>query len=230
MEISTKEVLSQFANMRDWLKPIYEHNDIAHQIDHIDTVVNNVIDICQRIPVEPAEMTCAIIAAYYHDICCQDSREFHHSLAAITVHREWFHLVALLPKRLHASYLHNYDYCKLIANACFEHRASFKGLYTSVVSEIVACADRGRPVTDATLYRRSYLYGRCNAALNHDDACKYAIEHIRDKYGNKGYVKYPELYMTLYADELAEQRAWVERATMKDIAEVAETWRVGFEK
>ena len=105
-----------------------------------------------------------------------------------------------------------FDECYTIAYAAMEHRGSFKGNYNSIISEIVAAADRGIPSKeDVTSYiSRSYLYARDSQGKSISDSKFHAVNHIQDKFGRNAYAKVPDWYEEIFATQLAERLELIE--------------------
>ncbi|EMW1793769.1 hypothetical protein AAEP15_004653, partial [Salmonella enterica subsp. enterica serovar Chester] len=103
-----------------------------------------------------------------------------------------------------------------IAYAVLEHRSSHKGGYNSIVSEIVAAADRGIPSIDEVknyMYR-SYLYAR-DHGKSITDSKFHAIRHVQEKFGRNGKSRVPEWYEKLFAKEILERQEYVEMLSLE---------------
>ncbi|QOC54714.1 hypothetical protein pSALSNUABM04_254 [Salmonella phage pSal-SNUABM-04] len=178
----------------------YRYTDSAHRIDHIRSVISNVIRICYTNGWQE-HLKLAIIAAGAHDIFSTKELRAEHHIKGFT----W---VLDNKPLLMRKYKLTSDECYTIAYAVMEHRGSFKGNYNSIVSEIVAAADRGIPSKDdVTNYiSRSYLYARDNLEKSISNAKFHAVAHIQDKFGRNAYAKVPDWYHEMFARELAERR------------------------
>lgn len=183
-EVGVSDILIQFAGAN------IKRNDAAHYFDH----VSDVIVLSYKYATEATKETemhreeiifCSVVAALLHDVACHVDRDSHHSIACVWIQsRSNDQLISegINPK-----------YKTAIANAIFEHRASFTGVRKSIISEIVAAADRGR-IDSTEFLRRSYLYARSHGK-NVNSATKHAAEHIKTKFGTGGYgyTKFPEI-------------------------------------
>lgn len=179
--------------------PFYRHTDKAHQLDHIRSVVSNVIRICHLLE-KREHLKLAIIAAVYHDIySTKELRSVHHLKS--------FNWILDNKPILERKYKIDYDDCLTVAYACLEHRGSHKGNYNSIVSEIVAAADRGIPSKEDvdTYIGRSYLYARDNLGLGITDSKFHAIKHIQEKFGVNAYAKAPDWYHLMFAERIEER-------------------------
>lgn len=182
----------------------YRYTDSAHRIDHIRSVISNVIRICYTQGWQE-HLKLAIIAAGVHDIYSTKELRAEH-------HIKSFNWVLDNKPTMMRKYKLTVDECYTVAYAALEHRGSFKGNYNSIVSEIVAAADRGIPSKEDVLsyISRSYLYARDNQGKNIVNAKFHAVNHIKDKFGHNAYSKVPDWYKELYAKELAERTELIE--------------------
>lgn len=177
----------------------YRYTDSAHRIDHIRGVISNVIRICYMNGWEE-HLKLSIIAAAAHDIySTKEFRSDHHIRG--------FNWVLNNRPIMERKYKLTFDECYTIAYAVMEHRGSFKGNYNSIVSEIVAAADRGIPSPDDVVnyISRSYLYARDNLGKSPADAKFHAVHHIQDKFGENAYAKVPDWYGSMFEKQLAER-------------------------
>lgn len=190
------------------VKSNYLANDLAHQIGHAHQVARDGIHIAKELSAEHL-IPSIIIAAYYHDIH-RHKPEIHHLLA----HDEIFNDKRFI---MGVSGVEEKD-LKDIANACLEHRASWIGEYSSLLSEIIASADRGAPdkVTVDARVRRSYLYGRGVFNLTHYDAQVHAITYVKDRFGSFGDAAYPTVYRQVYSGLLEIQATKIDALLITD--------------
>ncbi len=182
----------------------YRYTDSAHRIDHIRGVMSNVIRICYMQGWQE-HLKLALIAAALHDIySTKEGRADHHIQA--------FNWALNNRPVMMRKYKLTFDECYTIAYAAMEHRGSFKGNYNSIISEIVAAADRGIPSKeDVTSYiSRSYLYARDSQGKSISDSKFHAVNHIQDKFGRNAYAKVPDWYNEIFATQLAERLELIE--------------------
>ena len=168
----------------------YKLNDAGHQIDHAESVCDLGLAINTKLQLGLSERN-IITAAYMHDIFANMNDKQQRSK-----HQELSYLAVLDTKWIDNTFIDNDDDIINVALACREHRASFRGEYSSLLSELIASADRGFPNFRAYLKRGLLHHGVDNL----DDA----IDHLKKKYGRDGYAKYPELYAKYFKDELYE--------------------------
>ena len=168
----------------------------SHGVDHCDDVFNLMKKLNKKLEYGYSEKIIAF-AAYIHDIYSDaENRKIHHILA----HTYVLNRVDDLLKELSEDDLY------LIADAVLEHRASYKGEFSSNLSRLISAADRGVPDYDI-YYNRSLIYNDGN----HKDV----IEHLVDKFGRDGYAvkKYPKFYSDMFKEELEEFWNRLDRAT-----------------
>lgn len=204
-----KKVLEEEKNMREFRRDVreyykgyYENGDEAHLIDHAD----GVCDLALKINNDLDEKL-IILASYLHDMFNATNRPTHNELAYEYVLKAEDKFLSKLSK----------DEVLMVAHAVLEHRASFKGVFYSGLSEIISSADRGLPDLDFIVIRSM----KFNNA-NEEDV--YA--HIKDKYGSNGYAKYPDVYREIFKEELEAFKKLADELTVERIMEIWETREV----
>ncbi|WP_336535207.1 HD domain-containing protein [Bacteroides acidifaciens] len=154
--------------------PQYVNFDKAHQIDHVEKVIEESMKLASYYDVN---VSMVYTIAAYHDLGLCEGREFHHIvsgriLLADETLRHWFTDEQLLPMK----------------EAIEDHRASNKQAPRSIYGKIVAEADR--IIDPEVTLRRTVQYG-----LSHypemDKEQQYARfrKHLNDKYAEGGYLK-----------------------------------------
>lgn len=189
---------SEFAQLKEALITVYEPyyliNDEAHQIDHVVAVCDRAIEINEHQNLG-LDRRMIVIAALTHDLFTR-FRSNHHIMA--------YHFLETAREPWLVGFTN--DEKQLMAFACLEHRASWKGDYTSLLSELIATADRGVPGNLDELVWRCYLYGRDRLKENHQDAKERIIPHLVAKLCKDDYGKNPPLYATVYGKRIEDQR------------------------
>lgn len=154
--------------------PQYVNFDKAHQIDHVEKVIEESLKLSSYYDVN---LPMVYTIAAYHDLGLCEGREFHHivsgkKLMADETLRHWFTDEQLLQMK----------------EAIEDHRASNKQIPRSIYGKIVAEADR--IIDPEVTLRRTVQYG-----LSHypemDKEQQYARfrKHLNDKYAEGGYLK-----------------------------------------
>lgn len=169
---------------------MYARNDRAHQIGHVASVGKLATTLNRDLGLGLDDRL-LLIAAYMHDIFNR-CRDHHHDIAADYVLGMWKHIPGNL----------TVEEARTVADAVREHRASYKGEFSSLYSEVISAADRGRPTTANVLLERSILYGIDRLGLTQEAALCAAIQNTKEKYGTNGYVNYPPLYRRMFAFEI----------------------------
>ncbi len=204
IKIKQKNILKKEKKMRlfrdevrEYYKSYYENSDEAHLIDHPDSVC----DLALKINKEFDE-TLVILSAYIHDIFNKKDRKNHHKLAyEYVINSDDKYLKELSDQER-----------KLIAHAVLEHRASFKGIYYSKLSEIISSADRGLPDFKHVI-KRSIKFNNNNI----DDVYK----HIKEKYTTDGYAVFPDAYREIFSDELQRFQKLADELTKEQIIQIS---------
>lgn len=178
--------------IRYFVLPYYEKNDTSHMIEHADEVCKLAIELSNHIGYSKIHL--AVLAAYLHDTQVHLDRTNHHMNAKkFVLSKDCDDLFKLI----------NAHDRMLVACAVGEHRASFTGKYTSILSEITSSADRGYPDSNLNAkINRSMLVRDQESGGDTKLAMEIAEKHIVEKYGRNGYAKYPSLYRKYFAKEL----------------------------
>lgn len=196
-----ERVLSHF---RDF----YRYTDSAHRLDHILSVKSNAVRIAYLLN-ETQHLKNVLVAVAAHDIFSTPADRASHHIKA-------FNYVLDSAPILRRRFKLTSDDVTEAAYAVLEHRSSHKGGYNSIVSEIVAAADRGIPTVEEVknYMHRSYLYAR-DHGKSVTDSKFHAIGHVQNKFGRNGKSRVPDWYNALFAKEILERQEYVE---MLDLA------------
>ena len=178
--------------------PLYQHFDQAHGPGHVRQVIGNslaLLPVARELYGEvDADMVYTVAA--YHDTGLQYGRENHgvasgRYLLADQNLRQWF-----TPGQL-----------ETMRDAVEDHRASARGEPRSVYGRIVSEADRD--LDPVRIVRRTMEYGAAlHPALTPRQQVRRAVDHIREKYGEGGYMR---CYLPCPKNEegLATLREWL---------------------
>lgn len=154
--------------------PKYSSFDKGHDLNHVNKVIQNSLSIASDYEVD---MNKVYIIAAYHDIGLNQGRKNHEKTSAIYLMsdsklKEWF----------------SEDELKLMAEAVEDHRASNDYEPRSIYGKIVSEADRD--IDYITILTRTIQYSLKNFPdYNFEQHFIRTYEHIRDKYGENGYLK-----------------------------------------
>ena len=154
--------------------PRYEAFDKAHDRTHALTVISQSLKLAQHYDVNVA-MVYTIAA--FHDTGLAEGREQHHTASARIVRSD---------KRLKA--LFTAEEIEIMADAVEDHRASSSKPPRTIYGKIVAEADR--IIDSDTIMRRTIQYGLSHyPELSKGGHIERAVAHIKEKYGESGYLK-----------------------------------------
>lgn len=110
-----------------------------------------------------------------------------------------------------------------IMAAIREHRGSYKGTYTSPLSDLISSADRGRPDINAKI-RRSVQYNfEKYPDSTPDEVYAQVAAFLPTKYGINGYGRLPKYYRQTYKNELTDFQKQVMYLTPSVVKTVMET-------
>ena len=154
--------------------PRYRTFDKAHREDHVRMVIRQALELAEQMG---ADAEIAYTAAAYHDTGLEEGRERHHLVSGIIIRadkqlREWF----------------TEEEIETIAQAAEDHRASSDHEPRSLYGRIIAEADR---FIDAdTIILRTAQFSLANyPTLSHEEHIERCVSHLREKYGDGGYLK-----------------------------------------
>ena len=154
--------------------PRYDAFDKAHKRKHAITVLIKSLQLAQHYDVSTA-MVYTIAA--YHDTGLCEGREQHHTASAQIIRND---------RRLKE--LFTADEIEIMAEAVEDHRASGSKQPRSIYGKIVAEADR--IIDSRTIMKRTIQYGLAHyPSLTATEHIERAIAHIKEKYGEGGYLR-----------------------------------------
>lgn len=160
--------------IEDNILPQYINYDKAHQRDHIETVIEESLNLAEHFGVD---MDMAYAIAAYHDLGISEGRETHHITSAKRL---------LADKELTKWF--SDEKLKVMAEAIEDHRASSKNEPRSIYGKIVAEADRN--IDTEIVLRRIIQYGISHFPdLNKEEQYTRMLGHLHEKYAEGGYIK-----------------------------------------
>jgi len=201
--------------IREYVKQYYLKNDGAHQIDHADKVYNDFI-YCMKELNKSMDLDMIAVIAYCHDMFSTiEHRKVHEQKAA-----DW-----VLENHNNIDFLKKFNNSdiKIISDAIREHRASYKGRFSSVYSELMNLADRGNLELNNTLKRSfKYHYDRMDIINeeNIDNACNNVLSHMIEKFGSKGYFQPNELYLQVFEKDYTNFVKQVDNLTIEQLKNI----------
>jgi uncharacterized protein len=164
--------------------PRYDQHDAAHRRDHVETVIGQSLAIVRQLNQQGANLSedMAYAIAAYHDTGLCEGREHHHEVSACIIRAD---------QELHRWF--SDEQISIIADAAEDHRASSKQAPRTIYGRIVAEADR--VIVPETIIQRTIQYGLEHyPTLNREGHYERTVEHLREKYGDGGYLRlwFPE--------------------------------------
>lgn len=196
--------------IKEALSFYYELNDSeSHGYQHLDDVYELAINMKEKLNIEIPNNIIGI-AAYTHDMFSSINRKLHHELA---------YKYVLDTSVYFLNDLHTNDRY-LIACAVREHRASYKGEYTSVLSELLSAADRGKPDIKSIVIRSYKFTVEHNPNANEHELYSLIQKHMIEKFSTNGYARYNDLYNRYFETELKEMKTFFDDISVKDIENI----------
>ena len=171
----THHVPAELQNyVRQSIIPQYANFDKAHQIDHVEKVIEESLKLATHYEVD---YSMVYVIAAYHDLGLYEGREFHHItsgkvLLADETLRRWFTDEQLLQMK----------------EAIEDHRASSKQAPRTIYGMIVAEADR--IIDPEVTLRRTVQYGLSHyPEMDKEEQYARFRKHLTEKYAEGGYLK-----------------------------------------
>lgn len=183
--------------------PIWLLNDRGHREEHFDDVLKTGLHINEALNLGFDEKL-IVLVAYFHDMFAW-SRNNHQLMSA--------HWVRTTDHKFFASL--SEEERELVALACEEHRASYRGEYSHLFCELMASADRGFPKLDMTdRIQRSVIFRIDRVGMSEEEAYIDSIKHVIEKYGRGGYARLPAMYMKAFESEIQQFYDEVDRLSL----------------
>lgn len=155
--------------------PMYDKNEEGHGIGHIKTVIERSLKFAKDYDVD---INMVYTIAAYHDLGHHIDRKRHEIISAQIFMedenmKKWF----------------SNEQRKIIKEAIEDHRASSNHEPRTIYGKIVSTADRIIVNIDNNI-KRAYSYGKRNyQGITEEEQIQKVYEHLKDKYGEKGYAK-----------------------------------------
>ncbi len=210
-------------------KEFYKDVDEAHGLTHVTAVTNLALDFNSKLKLGLSEYD-IVVAGISHDIFSYTHRDEHHTKAKDYILQDTGEIYAMVDNKTQIAY------------AVGEHRGSFKGEYTSKLSELISAADRGLPnltgiikriyqcavnpnlvfsvdqfgIPDITLSNRITLLETHDKLLSEgvDPVLVKTFVHLYEKYSINGYGRYNSVYKNVYKEELCNMWEEIEKISV----------------
>lgn len=155
--------------------PEYEKNDLGHNIEHINYVIEKSLKHAKSLTDLNINMVYTIAA--YHDIGHHIDAKNHEKVSA-----------QILKKDSSLKEYFNDEEINIMSEAIEDHRASLEYIPRSVYGKMISSADRNTSIEEPL--KRTYEY---RIKHNPNDSLEKIIEesrkHILEKFGKDGYAK-----------------------------------------
>ena len=162
--------------IEDNIFPQYLKNDLGHNLDHINYVINRSYKFANTVPNINYDIVYTV--ASYHDIGHNIDPKNHEIISA-----------QIMEKDENLKNFFTKQELILIKEAIEDHRASSKNEPRSIYGKIVSTADRNNTVEQCL--KRSFTYGKklCPDATD-EELYNRAFYHLNRKFGENGYAKF----------------------------------------
>lgn len=201
MEKMTKE-LREYCEGQ--ILPLYLAHDKAHGPEHVRTVIQNSLELAEQLPeCRGVNLDMVYTVAVYHDVGVRYGRKNHEAASG-----KWLMEDEAL-KRWFTE-----EQRQTMREAVEDHRASRQEPPRNLYGRIVSEADRD--LEPERIVRRCMEYGAENCpGLSDEEQIKRTIEHVRDKYGESGYL---HLWLPCPKNQagLATLREWLKTGELEN--------------
>jgi uncharacterized protein len=171
-------------------------NDKAHQAGHFEEVFQTGMVINDKLGLG-YDPKLILFAAYFHDLFAW-SRYNHHLMSC-----QW---ISSTDHPLLVDNLNPVE-TRMVSWACYQHRASYDGVFENTFCELINAADRGLPGNVPAMLERAIQFRQAKAPNESaEQVLEASIKHLKEKFGQGGYARYPELYTKCFGSELELQR------------------------
>lgn len=157
--------------------PEYNKNEIAHGIEHINTVIKRSFELIKQNKLE-VNYDIVYAVASYHDIGHHIDRKRHEIISAEIMSED---------KNLNKFF--SSDELRIIKEAIEDHRASAKTEPRSIYGKIVSSADKNNTIEECL--ERPYYYAKKQKPEASDkELFRDSFIHLNLKFGENGYAKF----------------------------------------
>lgn len=186
--------------MVDTFSKFFSLQDPAHGHLHSIAVTKKALQLNEKYWLGENPLA-IVVAGMCHDLFTIH-RKNHHVMAQVFLQSGGFWFEHLFDKK---------EWGK-VHNAVLEHRASHQGKYWSMLSELIATADRGECLQLVDIWERAFQ--TANALINYPVSSQEherirvqmveaeAIKHIQEKFSRVGYCRYPDLWKKIHGEAL----------------------------
>lgn len=192
--------------LKDQLLSWIGKNDPAHQWEHFNSVYEAGTLINKTLGLGYPEEA-ILLVAYVHDLFAWD-RDVHHVRSQAWVDMGVDHprvVQELIEKSVSKWPAGKGNFPRAyLAQACGQHRASFRGEFTHEFCELINSADYEKPGKLLPMMVRAWKYAQGHLGVDEHSAVKHAIEHMVEKFGRDGYAIYPAMYKQVFAQQVEE--------------------------
>lgn len=177
-------------------------NDRAHEEKHIKDVLESMNTIFKYFDLSYKDKVTCLLAGLMHDIGCHVDRKTHHEVSAKLFKNKFSNSEVIFSDENE-----NVSLSSIVDEVCvliLEHRSSYKGKRSNLLSEIMTLADKGSIDIEIFIIR----------AFNYRDGMDLTLEekiheitlHMMDKFGSHGYGwdTLPALGFEIYKDNIEE--------------------------
>lgn len=154
--------------------PLYKRNDWAHQMWHIQEVVERSLKLAENYTVNKDMI---YVIASFHDLGCFISRENHEEISAQLMEEDSF-----IQKHF------SLEDIQIMKEAIIDHRGSLEYEPRSIYGKIISSADRFTTIEGILRSTHSHTL-EFLSDISWDEMVQRSYQYIKKKYGKYGYAK-----------------------------------------
>lgn len=202
--------------------PLYKRNDSAHNIEHINYVIERSLNIANKL--KDINLDIVYTVASFHDLGHYLDKDNHEKISAQMFWED---------EKLKDYFSENARI--LIKEAIEDHRASLSYEPRSIYGQIISTADRNVDLNST--FKRIHAYTlKHYPHLTLEETIERAYKHTQDKFGSKGYAKvyFEDLEFNKFKEEVNKllnnkylfAKKYMEVNQIEDIKELAKYFAI----
>lgn len=185
---NTVDIVSELLKELNPVLESFYNNSVGHGIKHVTDVMYRALHYNEILNLKLNKKE-IVLSSLLHDMYSESSRKTHHILGCEYVMKSTSKVFDGIDK-------------ERVAKAILEHRASYNGEYSSLLSELISSADRGEPNLTEIVNRCYISTKEFHPEYNVDEINNAVKKHLSEKFTRNGYAKYPNIYLQVLKKRL----------------------------
>lgn len=218
---NTQLPLVYFPHLRKKFHELYNYCTEDHGIFHISCVLRDAQRMCDKFGImytKAIELGCVL-----HDIGNRYTRS-RHDIVGANMAREF----------IYENNLQDEVPVDIVVASVAHHRSGFKGERKTNTEKIVACADRGVPITDREtilneIFLRAIVYSINNLHMDPEKAIESAYDYCMKEESGSDWSIFEEIYIKHYWKMLNKKREVMNTISLDEVRKYAHEHGIGSE-